>query len=95
MPPHNDVRGGYCIGFGSGELAATRGGVVEGPCVCTADGAKLVATGNELGKGRHAETGVDSIRWKYEKFDRTKINGWVDIARYLMPQGPYTINSPE
>jgi hypothetical protein len=38
---------------------------------------------------------VDFIKWKYAKFDRTKINGWVDMARYLMPQGPYAINSPE
>jgi hypothetical protein len=29
--------------------------------------------------------GVDYIKWKYTKFDRTKINGWVNIAKYLMP----------
>ena len=31
--------------------------------------------------------GVDYIKWKYEKFDRTKINGWVNMAFYLMPNG--------
>lgn len=39
-------------------------------------------------------SGVDYIRWKYTKFDRTKINGWVDMAKYLMPDGPYATNSP-
>lgn len=29
--------------------------------------------------------GVDYIKWKHAKFDRTKINGWVDIGKYLMP----------
>ena len=38
--------------------------------------------------------GVDYIKWKYAKFDRTKINGWVDIARYLMPQGPAAEREP-
>ncbi len=32
--------------------------------------------------------GVDYIRWKNAKFDRTKINGWINIAKYLMPDGP-------
>jgi hypothetical protein len=27
-----------------------------------------------------------------KKFDRTKINGWVDITRYLMPDGPSMIS---
>lgn len=30
---------------------------------------------------------VDYIKWKYAKFDRTRINGWVDLAKYLMPDG--------
>ena len=33
--------------------------------------------------------GVDYIKWKYAKFDRTKINGWVNIAKYLMPNEDY------
>ena len=36
--------------------------------------------------------GVDYIKWSHQKFDRTKLNGWVDMARYLMPQGPYAID---
>lgn len=39
--------------------------------------------GGQGGKG----VGVDYIKWKYAKFDRTKINGWVDIGKYLMPDG--------
>ena len=35
-----------------------------------------------------AEAGADYIKWKNEKFDRTRINGWIDIAKYLMPDGP-------
>ena len=31
---------------------------------------------------------IDYIRWKNAKFDRTKIHGWVDIATYLIPNGP-------
>jgi hypothetical protein len=38
------------------------------------------------GQGGRSQ-GVDYIKWKYAKFDRTKINGWVDIAKYLMPDG--------
>lgn len=30
--------------------------------------------------------GADFIKWKCAKFDRTKLNGWIDMARYLMPQ---------
>jgi hypothetical protein len=37
----------------------------------------------------------DFIRWKYAKFDRTKINGWVDVARHMMPNGPYAINDSD
>ena len=32
--------------------------------------------------------GRDFIKWSTTKFDRTKINGWVDIACYMMPDGP-------
>ena len=32
--------------------------------------------------------GLDYIKWSTKKFDRTKINGWVDIARYMLPNGP-------
>ena len=34
------------------------------------------------------KSGVDFIRWKSAKFDRTGINGWINIAKYLMPDGP-------
>lgn len=34
------------------------------------------------------KSGRDFIKWKTAKFDRTKINGWVDIAFYMMPNGP-------
>jgi hypothetical protein len=40
---------------------------------------------------------VDYIKWTNQKdppkFDRTKLNGWVDIARYLLPKGP--ANAPD
>jgi hypothetical protein len=39
--------------------------------------------------------GVDYIKWKYEKFDRIKLNGWVNIAKYLMPNGPAATDSSE
>ena len=34
------------------------------------------------------KSGADFIRWKYAKFERTKLNGWVNMAKYLMPNGP-------
>jgi hypothetical protein len=37
---------------------------------------------------------MDFIRWKNAKFDRTKINGWVNIAKYLMPDGPERSHTP-
>lgn len=32
--------------------------------------------------------GYDKIERKWFKFDRTKINGWVDIGVYVLPDGP-------
>jgi hypothetical protein len=37
---------------------------------------------------------LDFIKWKKDKFDRTAINGWVDVAVYLMPNGPAFTNMP-
>lgn len=31
---------------------------------------------------------LDFIKWKAGKFDQSKINGWVDIAWYMLPNGP-------
>jgi len=33
-------------------------------------------------------SGRDFIKWSTSRFDRSKINGWVDIAYYKMPNGP-------
>lgn len=48
------------------------------------DGTWWLIQGGQGGPGGR----VDYIRWKNAKFDRTKINGWIDIAKYLMPDGP-------
>lgn len=32
--------------------------------------------------------GYDMITRRWEKFDRTEINGWVDIGTYILPDGP-------
>ena len=48
------------------------------------DGTWWLIQGGQGGPGGR----VDYIRWKNTKFDRTKINGWINIAKYLMPNGP-------
>jgi hypothetical protein len=40
------------------------------------------------------KAGADFIRWKEAKFDRTKLNGWINMAKVLMPNGPYATNAP-
>jgi hypothetical protein len=38
---------------------------------------------------------VGYIKRKHGKFHSTKINGWVDMARYLMTKGPYAVTELE
>ena len=52
------------------------------------DGASQTWTHVDGGQGGKS-VGKDFIKWaKAKKFNRDKINGWVDMAVYLMPDGP-------
>ncbi len=83
-PQAGDIYSGWFKGKYKGKDSFQKWGHVGIVYSCEPDGTWWLIQGGQGGP----KAGVDYIKWKNAKFDRTVINGWIDIAKYLMPDGP-------